>query len=56
MTAGLLRHYERAARALVLALRLSCSDRGLYADPIKIRQVAALSGASAQSGGRSPAG
>ena len=51
MTAGLLRHYERAARTLVANAAVPCLDRGpLHADPIKIGQVAALSGASAQSG------
>ena len=52
MTAGLLRHYRRAVRALVAgtAIVLFASAQGLAADPIKIGQVAALSGASAQSG------
>ena len=52
MTAGLLRHYQRAVRALVAgaAIVLFGTAQGLAADPIKIGQVAALSGASAQSG------
>ena len=51
MTAGLLRHYERAARALVAGAAIVLFGSGAFAaDPIKIGQVAALSGASAQSG------
>ena len=51
MTAGLLRYYERAARALVAGAAIVLFGSGAFAaDPIKIGQVAALSGASAQSG------
>src|ERR1700751_5759127 len=52
MTAGLLRHYRRAARALVAGatIVLFGAMQANAADPIKIGQVAALSGASAQSG------
>ena len=52
MTAGLLRHYRRAVRALFAgtAIVLFATAQGFAADPIKIGQVAALSGASAQSG------
>jgi branched-chain amino acid transport system substrate-binding protein len=52
MTAGLLRHCRRAARALVAgaAIILFGAVQAFAADPIKIGQVAALSGASAQSG------
>src|SRR5215831_479824 len=52
MTAGLLRHYRRAVRALFAgtAIVLSATVQVFAADPIKIGQVAALSGASAQSG------
>ena len=51
MTAGLLRHYERAARALVAGAAIVLFGSGAFAaDPIKIGHVAALSGASAQSG------
>ena len=51
MTAGLLRHYERSARALVAGAAIALFGSGAFAaDPIKIGQVAALSGASAQSG------
>src|ERR1700731_864881 len=51
MTAGLLRHYERAARALVAGAAIALFGSGAFAaDPIKIGHVAALSGGSAQSG------
>ena len=52
MTAGLLRHYRRAVRALFAgtAIVLCATVQVFAADPIKIGQVAALSGASAQSG------
>ena len=52
MTAGLLRHYQRAVRALVAgtAIVLFGTAQAFATDPIKIGQVAALSGASAQSG------
>src|SRR4029077_8336000 len=57
MTAGLLRHYERAARALVAGAAIALFGSGAFAaDPIKIGQVAALSGASAQSGEAIPRG
>src|SRR6478672_5301542 len=52
MTAGLLRQYQRAVRALFAgtAIVLFATVQAFAADPIKIGQVAALSGASAQSG------
>ena len=50
MTAGSGR-YKRAARALVAGAAIVLFGSGAFAaDPIKIGQVAALSGASAQSG------
>src|SRR6516225_4959235 len=52
MTAGLLRHYRRAVRALFAgtAIVLFATVQAFAADPIKVGQIAALSGASAQSG------
>ena len=52
MTAGSLWQHSRAARAIVVgaALALFGVASAFAADPIKIGQVAALSGASAQSG------
>ena len=52
MTAGSLRQHKRAARAIMVgaALALLGAASAFAAEPIKIGQVAALSGASAQSG------
>jgi branched-chain amino acid transport system substrate-binding protein len=52
MTAGLLRQYRRVAHAVIVgaAFALFGAASALAAEPIKIGQVAALSGASAQSG------
>ena len=52
MTAGSLWQGKRAARAMVIgaAVVLFGTASAFAADPIKIGQVAALSGASAQSG------
>jgi branched-chain amino acid transport system substrate-binding protein len=52
MTAGLLRQHKRVVRAVIVgaAFALLGAASALAAEPIKIGQVAALSGASAQSG------
>jgi hypothetical protein len=52
MTAGCLRQHKRAARAMIVgaAFALFGTASAIAADPIKIGQIAALSGASAQSG------